>query len=78
MLSQKADNGDYSINEAIIDFLLDNNIITLKSLETFKPSVCNRLDRNTEGLITAGISLMGSRCLSEIIRIGLFINFTTP
>ena len=68
VLSQKADNGDYSINEAIIDFLLDNNIITLKSLETFKPSVCNRLDRNTEGLITAGISLMGSRCLSEIIK----------
>lgn len=68
VLSQKADNSDYSINEAIIDYLLDKGMITPESLDTFKPSVCNRLDRNTEGLITAGISLTGSRCLSEIIK----------
>ena len=34
----------------------------------FKPSVCNRLDRNTSGLVLCGISLKGSQELSRLIR----------
>ena len=68
VLSQKASKDDYSVNESVIDYLLENGYTTQEQLRTFKPSICNRLDRNTEGLITAGISLMGSRCLSEIIK----------
>jgi 23S rRNA pseudouridine955/2504/2580 synthase len=68
MLSQKADKKDYSINEAVIDYLLNNNKITKQQLNTFKPSICNRLDRNTSGVILCGVSLTGSQELSRIIR----------
>ena len=33
-------------------------------MHTFKPSVCNRLDRNTSGLITVGASMEGTRALA--------------
>ena len=68
ILSQKAVQSDISINEVIIDYVLENNIISEKEFHTFKPSVCNRLDRNTSGIIAAGISLKGSQMLSELFR----------
>ncbi len=68
MLSQKAEPKDVSINEYIIGYLLKSGAIDKAQLSTFKPSVCNRLDRNTSGLILAGKSLAGSQYLSEIIK----------
>lgn len=68
VLSQKAKQNDYSINEQIIDYCLENNIVTRQTLETFRPSVCNRLDRNTSGIILAGISIRGSQHLSHILK----------
>ena len=68
ILSQKAKPQDYSINEMIIDYLLQTGSITEESLQTFRPSVCNRLDRNTSGIILAGKTPKGSRYLSQIIK----------
>ena len=68
MLSQKAKPEDYTINEIIIDYLKKTGSVTDESLKTFKPSVCNRLDRNTSGIILAGKTSHGSRYLSEVIR----------
>lgn len=68
ILSQKASKEDYSVNESVIDYLLDNGYITQTQLRTFKPSICNRLDRNTSGLVLCGVSFMGSQELSKIIR----------
>lgn len=68
VLSQKASKDDYSLNESVIDYLLDNGYITSSQLRTYKPSICNRLDRNTSGLVLCGVSLMGSQELSRIIR----------
>lgn len=68
ILSQKAKDDDYSMNEKIIDYCILKGIVTEKQLETFRPSVCNRLDRNTSGLLLCGISLEGSRYLTKIIR----------
>lgn len=59
MLSQKAKPGDISANEYIIGYLLRQHALTAKELTTFRPSVCNRLDRNTSGLLIAGKSLKG-------------------
>ena len=64
ILSQKAAPTDISINEMIIDYLLDNGSLKAEELNTFKPSVCNRLDRNTTGLISFGKSLAGVQELS--------------
>lgn len=68
ILSQKASADDYSINECIVDYCRQNCILNDKEFETFTPSVCNRLDRNTSGIILAGISLKGSRYLSDILK----------
>jgi 23S rRNA pseudouridine955/2504/2580 synthase len=49
VLSQKTDRNDRSIVEQITDYLADN-----AADDTFRPGICNRLDRNTSGLIVAG------------------------
>lgn len=68
ILSQKAKPVDISINEWFIGYLLNKNEVTGKSLMTFKPSVCNRLDRNTSGMVICGKSLAGSQYMSRIIK----------
>lgn len=68
ILSQKAKPNDTSINEIIIDYLINNGKIAIEELATFKPSVCNRLDRNTSGIITFGKTLKGTQMLSDGLK----------
>lgn len=65
MLSQKATPSDISANEYIIGYLLKNKSITKEELVTFHPSICNRLDRNTSGLLIAGKSLNGLQNMAK-------------
>lgn len=68
MLSQKAKDNDISLNEYIISYLLDSNQMTENELKTFRPSVCNRLDRNTSGIVIAGKTLTGLQEMSKLLR----------
>ncbi|MCH5344243.1 MAG: RluA family pseudouridine synthase [Acetatifactor sp.] len=68
ILTQKAENRDLSINEWVIGYLLEKGALSVEELHTFRPSVCNRLDRNTSGIVLCGKSLKGSQYLSQIIR----------
>jgi 23S rRNA pseudouridine955/2504/2580 synthase len=68
MLSQKTSPSDISANERLIGYLIREGKLTRESYATFHPSVCNRLDRNTTGLILMGISLKGSQQLSSMLR----------
>ena len=68
ILTQKAKPEDFSLNEWMIGYLLKHNPQLGSELETFKPSVCNRLDRNTSGIVLCGKSLPGSQYLSRCIR----------
>lgn len=68
LLTQKAKDGDLSLNEWMIGYLLDSGALSAEELRIFRPSVCNRLDRNTSGLVLCGKSLAGSQYLSELIR----------
>lgn len=68
ILSQKAKPEDVSINEWMIGYLLHTAVITEDSLRRFKPSVCNRLDRNTSGLVICGKTLLGSREMSRMLK----------
>ncbi len=68
VLTQKAVPSDYSLNEWLIDYLLDSGQMTEEELRTFRPSVCNRLDRNTSGLVICGKTLAGSQKMSELLR----------
>ena len=67
VLSQKSSDKDISMNEYLIEYLTDNGF-GKENLATFKPSFCNRLDRNTSGLMIAGKSLRGLQKMSEIIK----------
>ena len=68
MLSQKASDKDESLVEYLIAYLLDSGQIKREELKSFRPSVCNRLDRNTSGLVAAGKSLLGLQELSRVIK----------
>ena len=65
MLSQKADKNDCSLVEYITAYLLHNNSLTYEDLAMFTPSICNRLDRNTSGIIAAGKTMKGLQELSS-------------
>ena len=68
MLSQKAKETDESLVEYLIDYLLGSGKLTENGLRAFRPSVCNRLDRNTSGIVAAGKSLAGLQMLSGVFK----------
>lgn len=68
MLSQKAEAKDVSLVEHLISYMLTTGQLTEADLRTFKPSICNRLDRNTSGLVVAGKSLLGLQRMGELFQ----------
>lgn len=68
ILSQKAKPEDISLNEWLIGYLLVGNLTNAEQLSTFKPAICNRLDRNTIGLVIGAKSLAGSQKMNELIK----------
>ena len=68
VLSQRSSQDDLSLNEWLIDYLYDIGELTKESLSTYRPSICNRLDRNTSGLIICAKTLIGARKMNEIIK----------
>lgn len=59
MLSQRAKASDDSLNDYLIDYCIQTGIISKEELAGFRPSIANRLDRNTSGIVLAGISIKG-------------------
>ncbi len=68
MLSQKAAPSDVSLCEYLIGYLLREGEISWDQLRLFRPSVCNRLDRGTSGIVACGTSIQGLQQLSTLIR----------
>ena len=72
VLSQKSAPGDLSMNEWLRGYLgqkrKGSDHDRLDTASGFRPSVCNRLDRNTGGILLCAKSLQGSRELSAAIR----------
>ncbi len=68
ILSQKSSKDDVSMVEYLTDYLLNTGQITQKELRTFHPSVCNRLDRNTSGILAAGKTLAALQDLSAMFK----------
>lgn len=69
MLSQKAQKDDVSLVEHLTAYLLDKGALQKEQLATFRPGICNRLDRNTSGIIVAGKSLYGLQTMSKQIKL---------
>lgn len=70
ILSQSDKSGDPSINDYLIGYLFSNDLITEESFNITKPSVCNRLDRNTTGIIYCSMNLKGVRFYNAVLRNG--------
>lgn len=68
MLTQKARPEDRSLVEYLIGYLLRSQAVTAKDLEHFRPSVCNRLDRNTSGIVAAGKTVAGLQELGKLFH----------
>lgn len=68
MLSQKSEPDDVSLNEYAIGYLLASGAIRTENLSSFRPSVCNRLDRNTSGIVAVGKTTAALQELSRMFR----------
>lgn len=68
ILSQKAEPKDLTMNEYAVGYLLAHKQLTQEELRTFKPSICNRLDRNTSGILIVGKSLHGLQIMGDFIQ----------
>lgn len=67
-LSQKAEAKDISMNEYALGYLQETGAITEESLKVFKPSVCNRLDRNTSGILIVAKTYQAAREFGEALQ----------
>lgn len=63
MLSQKADKDDISLVEYVEGYLEE-----VSGTGVFRPGICNRLDRNTSGLVVAGKSVQGLQWMNQLFR----------
>lgn len=68
MLSQKAKESDISAVEELIGYLVHSKQIKMSELKTFHPAFCNRLDRNTSGILAGGKSLAGLQELNTFFK----------
>ena len=62
LLSQGDGSGKESLNDGLLFYLHDQVTATVK------PSICNRLDRNTSGLVLAGKTVQALQALNGIIK----------
>lgn len=67
-LSQKAEPKDVSMNEYALGYLQKTGAITEESLKVFKPSVCNRLDRNTSGILIVAKTYQAAREFGDALQ----------
>ena len=68
LLSQKSSPKDISLNDWLIDYLLSEKSEATKDLDVYKPSICNRLDRNTGGIVICAKSLPGAREMNKLLK----------
>ena len=68
MLSQRADKKEESMVDQVIDYCLESGKLGREELQFFRPSVCNRLDRNTSGILVAGTSLAGLQQMAKLFH----------
>lgn len=68
LLSQKASDTDISANELLLAYLISKGEVTKESYRIMKPSVANRLDRNTTGLLLCGKTMKGLQELSCALK----------
>lgn len=59
---------EQNIVDSLITYLIDSGEYVPRIEKTFTPSICNRLDRNTSGLIIGGKTFEGLQNINESMR----------
>lgn len=71
VLSQKAERDDVSMNEWVVGYLMQRereHPLTQRDLLSFRPGICNRLDRGTGGILICAKTPAGSREMTALLR----------
>lgn len=68
LLSQKSVPSDISANELCISYLVSKGEVTEDSLRTFRPSICNRLDRNTCGILIFAKTYVAANLIAHMLK----------
>lgn len=68
MLSQKSVPSDVSLNEYLLGYLEKSGQWKQEESKAFRPSVCNRLDRNTSGMMICGKSMAGLQQMAALLK----------
>ncbi len=66
-LTQKAEKKDRSLNDWLLQYAEEKKKEETGNIKV-KPSICNRLDRNTSGLVIGGLSLIGLQTMAEVLK----------
>lgn len=68
LLSQKARREDVSLIEHMTAYLLQTKVLSKEELQAFHPGICNRLDRNTSGLVIGGKTTRGLQEMNALLK----------
>ncbi|SDH44906.1 23S rRNA pseudouridine955/2504/2580 synthase [Pseudobutyrivibrio sp. 49] len=66
--SQKDSDGEVSINEMAISYMIKTGQLSEESFKHFHPSICNRLDRNTSGIVLFAKNLKTAQNLGLALK----------
>lgn len=66
--SDTSDNKEPTLTDYVLSYLNDKGDYLPENEITFTPAACNRLDRNTSGIIMYGKTFEGLKCINEAIR----------
>lgn len=67
LLSQPNDRDSISLVDEIISYLIDKGEYDPEVTRGFRPGICNRLDRNTSGIVIAGKNIKTLQELNKLI-----------
>ncbi|EHI98902.1 pseudouridine synthase, RluA family [Clostridium sp. DL-VIII] len=66
--SDTKNNEEPTLTDYVLSYLNDKGDYLPENELTFTPASCNRLDRNTSGMVVFGKSFEGLKCINEAIR----------
>jgi 23S rRNA pseudouridine955/2504/2580 synthase len=66
--SDSKNNEEPTLTDYVLSYLNDKGDYLPENELTFTPAPCNRLDRNTSGMVIFGKSFEGLKCINEAIR----------
>lgn len=68
MLSQKAEVRDASFNEIALSYMKHTGQLDDEKSREYTPSICNRLDRNTQGLIIFAKTYIAAKEIAAVLK----------